>query len=97
MGKFIEYLLDKKKMEICVGIVIIIFLPTYLIDFIYYPDWFNTIEFIKMTVVNAAALICSYVIQMIIFFAVHMITKKKREQVKKYSIHRYRCLGSVCI
>ncbi len=83
MEKLIEYLLDKNKMESCIGIIIIVFLPTYLIDFIYYPDWFSTTEFIKITVLNAAILMFSYVIQMLIFLATHMIFTKKARSVEE--------------
>lgn len=96
MDKFIEYLLNKNKMEICIGIIIIIFLPTYLINFIYYPDWFSSTEFIKITVLNAAILIFSYVIQMLIFLATHMIFTKKTRSAKEI-LYFPLCMLGLCV
>lgn len=87
MERLFEYLCSKKKMEIFLGIIFYIYLPTYLINFTYYPEWFNTTEFIKIAILNAAIQMFLYVMQMFIFIAINFgLTKKGRTTNEMYYI-----------
>lgn len=87
MEKLMEYLLSKKKMDIFLGILIFIYLPTYLIDFIYYPEWFDATEILKIAVLNGAIQIFLYITQMFIFIVIHFgLTKKGRTLKEMYYI-----------
>lgn len=78
MDRIVEYLLGKNKMEKAVAIIFFVFCPIYLIEFLYYREWFETMDIIKMTVLNIGILSVAYVLQMIIYVATLIFCKKGR-------------------
>lgn len=82
MKKVIEYILSKEKKEICIGIILFIYLPTYLITFFYFSDLFKTTDFMKIAALNAGILVFFYVMQMIIYALI--FTKKGRTVIELF-------------
>lgn len=83
MDKIIEYLLRKNKVEIVASAILFIFMPSYVIIFLYYKEWFETIEITKITVLNAGILAFTYVIQIFIYIVTNMIFTKKGKTIEE--------------
>ena len=82
MDKLIDYIMKRNKMETVLATVCGVFIPGYLICFLYFTEWFEKIDFIKMTVLIAGTESFAYVVQFAIFLFTHMIFKKRGREME---------------
>lgn len=76
MELVLEYLMKRNKIEIVMLVLIFVFSPIYLVEFLYYPEWYEYINFIKASTINVSILAVAYVIQVIVFCITHMLFTK---------------------
>lgn len=71
------YLKGEGKAKIAILAIIFIFVPFYVVDFLFFRDWFMSTDFVKITVLNAGIIVIAYVIQFVIFQMICMMFTKK--------------------
>jgi len=76
MEQIVKYLADRKMVETVAMVLVFIVAPAYLVMYLYSPTIFVEFEFIKLTMLLVGILEAGYVLQMLLFFVIHMLFTK---------------------